>query len=114
MTIDHLISLLEDLKAESEDGGDTEVRIMSQQSWPFEQHIRGVVANREIASAKDDSPDCGFCGQDECADCGGVERPAPQETTDFGGGVAPATRVFLVEGGQARYGNKDAWDACHD
>lgn len=40
MTIDELIERLEEYRDEL--GGDVEVRLMTQQSWPFENSICGL------------------------------------------------------------------------
>ena len=71
---------------ESEDPGAT-VLFMQQESWPFELSVRGVVARHEF----DDSVD------DEC-------RASNDERRD--------NDVFLVEGCQLRYGNRNAFDAA--
>ena len=42
MTIDDLISRLEDYR--DEHGGETEVRLMTQQNWPFENGIAGLAS----------------------------------------------------------------------
>jgi len=121
MTIDELIQHLEDLKQESEDGGATEVRIMDQPNWPFEHHITGVVARAELSGGDEgdeSTPECGWCrltgnpAAAECEDCGGAEPPPPPTEKDFDGDEAPKSRVFIVSGGQARYGHRDAWDAA--
>ena len=61
------------------------VLVMTQQNWPFENSVAGV-AVREDFSDSDDEP-------------------------GFDDGTAP-NDVFIVEGGQLRYGSKDAWDAA--
>ncbi len=63
-----------------------EVRIMSQPSWPFEYSISGVV-DREAIKQVDRDHD--YEGE-------------PDEQND----------VFLLEGSQLCYGDKNAWDAC--
>lgn len=112
MQLSNLIELLQeqldDLRAREGENADCEVRIMEQPSWPFENTIRGVVSAAELGSEEDDDPECGYCERDECEECGGAERP---KVKDFDGCEADANRVFIVEGSQARYGNKDAFDA---
>jgi hypothetical protein len=60
---------------------DLEVRIMSQSSWPFENSVHGV-CDREEMGEEDDDPD----------------DPNTQPNA-----------VFVVEGRQLCYGNKNAW-----
>ena len=46
MTIDELIARLEDYRDEI--GGDAEVRLMTQQNWPFEKHhLRFGIGGRD-------------------------------------------------------------------
>ena len=59
---------------------------MTQESWPFENAIRGVVAAFEIPK-EDDAEDT---DEDEADDI-----------------------VYIVEGQQLCYGNKRAWDAAY-
>ena len=44
MTVSELIARLEDYRDDL--GGDTEVRLMTQQHWPFENSIFGLVSGR--------------------------------------------------------------------
>jgi hypothetical protein len=83
MTIDLLIARLEEYREEL--GGDTEVRLMTQQKWPFENFITGLASGYEINehNGEDDA--------DVEADC----------------------IVYIVEGGQLCYGSKKAWEAAH-
>ena len=53
MTIDELISRLEEYRQTL--GGETEVRLMTQQAWPFENEIRGLASGEEINGQDDDS-----------------------------------------------------------
>ena len=46
MTIDELIERLEEYRDEL--GGGTEVRLMTQQNWPFENEIVGLASGAEI------------------------------------------------------------------
>ena len=83
MTIDELIERLEDYRETL--GGDTDVRLMTQQSWPFENEIVGLASGEEI-NERDD-------GEDEDVDDDRV--------------------VFIVEGQQRGYGSKRAWDVAN-
>ena len=83
MTIDELIERLEDYRETL--GGDTNVRLMTQQNWPFENEIVGLASGEEI-NERDD-------GEDEDVDDDRV--------------------VFIVEGQQRGYGSKRAWDVAN-
>jgi len=74
------VAELKDLLDQYDD--ETEVRFISQPSWPFEYSIKGVVqrADFEVVKNEDDS------AKENC--------------------------IFLVEGSQLCYGNKRAWDCC--
>ena len=52
MTIDELIERLKECRDEL--GGDAEVRLMTQQQWPFENAIAGVTSAREICQQEDE------------------------------------------------------------
>jgi hypothetical protein len=87
MTVAALIDMLEDLRSEY---GDTAiVRLMTQESWPFENRVAGVAVSTE------------FGNDDEDAEC----YPTERLTED---GEVPVC-VYLVEGDQAGYGDRDAW-----
>ena len=83
MTLNELIERLEEYRDEL--GGDCEVRLMTQQNWPFENAITGLVSGTEINESDEDDDDC-------------VEGDAV---------------VYIVEGTQLKYGSKRAWDAAH-
>ena len=83
MTIDELIERLQDYRDDL--GGDTEVRLMTQQNWPFENGIVGLASGAEI-NERDD-------GDDEDVDDDLV--------------------VFIVEGQQHGYGSKRAWEVAY-
>jgi hypothetical protein len=85
MTIDELISRLEDYRDEI--GGDAEVRLMTQQSWPFENSVCGLVSGAEINDLSED---------DEEDDADGTDDSI----------------LYIVEGQQIGYGTKRAWEAC--
>lgn len=82
MTIDELIERLEEYRDDL--GGDAEVRLMTQQNWPFENAIAGLASLKEIRDADDP--------EDEGDDEGAAELV-----------------VYIVEGQQLGYGIKDAW-----
>jgi hypothetical protein len=83
MTIDELIERLEEYR--DLHGEDCEVRLMTQQNWPFENAIIGLVSGAEINESDEDDDAC-------------VEDDAV---------------VYIVEGTQLKYGSKRAWDAAH-
>ncbi|XZE33688.1 hypothetical protein SH501x_004483 [Pirellulaceae bacterium SH501] len=84
MKLDTLIEILNDYRDEF--GGDAEVRLMTQQNWPFENRICGVTSGRDM-NETDDEDD-----QD----------------------VADDSTVYIVEGGQICYGSKRAWENYKD
>ncbi|KAA5541903.1 hypothetical protein FYK55_17045 [Roseiconus nitratireducens] len=84
MDIDTLIEILSDYREEF--GGDAEVRLMTQQSWPFENGICGLTSGRELNDTDDDDDE----------------------------DVADEQIVYIVEGGQLGYGSKRAWETCRD
>jgi len=88
MNLDTLIEILNDYREEF--GGDAEVRLMTQQNWPFENRICGVTSGRDMNEADDD--DEGDDDQD----------------------VADENIVYIVEGGQICYGSNRAWETCRD
>ena len=85
MTIDELIGRLEEYRDEL--GGEAEVRLMTQQNWPFENGIVGLASGAEI---NDDG--------DDLEDDGDVEDDAV---------------VYLCEGEQLCYGTKRAWQVAY-
>jgi hypothetical protein len=88
MTIDDLMQRLEQYREEL--GGECEVRLMTQQNWPFEQTIRGLASGLEINERDEDEED----GDGEDAD------------------VEDDHVLYIVEGQQLGYGSKRAWDAA--
>ncbi|XZE55931.1 hypothetical protein SH139x_001980 [Planctomycetaceae bacterium SH139] len=88
MTLGQLISLLEEYR--DEHGEDCEVRLMTQQNWPFENRIAGVTSGAEMNEGDDEDED--YNDQD----------------------VADDAMVYIVEGGQICYGSKRAWETCRD
>jgi hypothetical protein len=86
MTIDELIGRLEEYRDEL--GGDAEVRLMTQQNWPFENGIVGLASGAEINDGgDDDSEDDGDVGDDDV--------------------------VYICEGTQLCYGTKRAWQVAY-
>ena len=83
MTLNELIERLEEYR--DLHGEDCEVRLMTQQNWPFENAITGLVSGSEINSSDEDDDAC-------------VEEDAV---------------VYIVEGTQLKYGSKRAWDAAY-
>lgn len=86
MNLDTLIEILEDYREEF--GGDAEVRLMTQQNWPFENRICGVTSGRDMNEANEED----------------------SEDDDDSQDVAEDQTVYIVEGGQICYGRKRAWE----
>ena len=84
MTIDDLIERLEEYRDHL--GGDSEVRLMTQANWPFENEIVGLASQEEINDAVDD------------------DEPDDDEAERV---------VFIVEGQQRCYGTKRAWEVAY-
>lgn len=89
MTIDELIARLEDYRDEI--GGDAEVRLMTQQNWPFENSIYGLASGAEINDYDEDDED------------GGDGDDASEDAV-----------LFIVEGQQLGYGTKRAWEVARN
>ena len=87
MTIDQLIERLEEYRDLL--GGDTEVRLMTQQHWPMEYRITGICSGEEINDCDDEFED-----DDDLQD----------------GDVVDDKLIYIVEGQQLGYGTKRAWD----
>jgi len=83
MRLSELIDRLEEYRDMSDD--DPEVRLMTQENWPFENSVRGVCSNEEMNEFDEDGE--------------------PQEVDEKSDPV-----VYLVEGSQLCYGNKQAWN----
>lgn len=90
MTIGQLISTLEDYREQH--GEDCEVRLMTQENWPFEHCIAGVTSGAEMNEGDDD---------DEGEDMDVIN-------------AFEDAMVYIVEGSQIRYGSKRAWKTCRD
>jgi hypothetical protein len=87
MTINELIERLEEYRDEI--GGDIEVRLMTQENWPFENSIRGLCSGKEISESGDSDSD-----------------------EDSSESDADASVVYIVEQDQLGYGTKRAWDVA--
>ena len=87
MTLDTLIEILNDYREEL--GGDTEVRLMTQQNWPFENSICGITSTQEMN------------------DTGEV-------SDDDDDSYLKENIVYIVDGCQICYGSKRAWETCRD
>jgi hypothetical protein len=90
MTIDDLIERLTDYRDEL--GGDAEVRLMTQRSWPFENSIYGLASGREINETFDDDD--------------------PDAEDDDAGDAESDVVLYICEGRQLGYGTKRAWEAA--
>ena len=89
MTIDELIARLEDYRDEI--GGEAEVRLMTQQNWPFENSIYGLASGAEINDYDEDDED------------GGDDDDVSEDAV-----------LFIVEGQQLGYGTKRAWEVARN
>jgi len=81
MTIDDLVQRLEEYRDAL--GGDAEIRLMTQKSWPFENTIAGLASGEEINDRDDDA------------------EPDDQDVDDD-------HVVYIVEGNQLQYGSTRA------
>ena len=86
ITVGELKGLLEDLD------DDVEVRIMAQHDWPFEYSVYGVNLRSNFVRAEE-------TGWEDCK----------QEQEPDGDDEEEPEVVYLLEGTQLGYGNKDAW-----
>ncbi len=86
MTLDQLIARLEEYRDEF--GGDAEVRLMTQQNWPFENEIAGVCSSEEITDAEEDEDD-------------EIEAEDHEDV------------IYICEGRQLGYGSSRAWDVAY-
>lgn len=99
MNVGDLLSLLEGLNE------DTEVRIMSQPSWPFEYGISNTVLASELDGfTPEDLKRVHEDEDDEAAYNRDIREPV---FVDRSGEAADV--LYLVEGTQLAYGTKDAW-----
>jgi hypothetical protein len=86
MTIDDLVQRLEEYRDAL--GGDAEIRLMTQKSWPFENTIAGLASGEEINDRDDDA------------------EPDDQDVDDD-------HVVYIVEGNQLQYGSTRAWEVAY-
>lgn len=96
MTVQELIDMLQDCDP------DAEVRIMMQESWPFECSVFGLTTREELGSDEDECECARHPHEEEC--------PALAEP-EYEPGLS-GNDVFIVEGQQERYGSKRAWDTA--
>ncbi len=91
MNLDTLIEILNNYREEF--GGDVEVRLMTQQNWPFENKIYGVTSGQEMNEQTDTDEEDGTTNDDD---------------------VAADDVIYIVEGSQICYGSKRAWESARD
>jgi hypothetical protein len=84
-SLGELIEALEELR--SEYGDDAEVRLMTQQNWPFENSICRITTGADINASDED------------------EDSEDSEDDDVEGDNV----IYIVEGRQLGYGSKAAW-----
>ena len=72
---------------------DANVLLGIQPSWPFEHRIRGVTVRRDFEDREEDEE-----GDSSASDSFSTRG----KTND----------VFICEGGQVRYGNRDMFESC--
>ena len=100
MLLTDLITKLEEL---AQAHPDAEIRLMTQNGWPFEYSILGVatssdMAEEEVEQARERAMERGHDFDDED---GPLKDPE-----------AKPEIIYLVEGSQLGYGKKSAWDVC--
>lgn len=84
-SLGELIEALEELR--SEFGDDAEVRLMTQQNWPFENSICRITTGADINASRED------------------EEDSDEDDDDVEGDNV----IYIVEGQQLCYGSKAAW-----
>ncbi len=97
MNVRDLIERLED------EDPNAEVRMMCQQQWPFEYSIYGICSSSQLVE------------EDESEEEDEEELPHDHMLVDRhpGTGITEKPKcVFLVEGSQLSYGNKNAWEVA--
>lgn len=97
MKVSDLIELLEGMDP------DADVFIMAQPNWPFEHSLSGVCQRSDFTEADD-------CDEEEEVE-ELEEAPRARDRWSTSESQLPGNDVFLIEGSQLRYGNKNAWDA---
>ena len=95
MTVQELMALLEDIP------GDVEIRIMMQESWPFECRIDGIALASEMT--EEEKYNRGMVHDDDESEVEEVVGYQPKGMT------AGEECVYIVEGAQIGYGSKLAW-----
>ena len=100
LTAGDLIEMLQDLDP------DTEIRLMSQPSWPFEYSL---ATDLYIPERVPSCPTCGadLVGRDHDEGCTQDQDENPVDTFEPEG--SPEKVAYLVEGTQLAYGTKAAW-----
>lgn len=100
MLLNDLIAKLEELAQEHPDA---EVRLMTQNSWPFEYSILGVATTSDMLEEQAEE----------------ARERAMERGHDFDDGDGPLKDaeakpeiIYLVEGSQLGYGSKSAWAVC--
>jgi|HubBroStandDraft_6_1064221.scaffolds.fasta_scaffold4931696_1 hypothetical protein len=93
MKVSELIEILEECDA------DADVWLMSQENYPFECRLAGVAVREE------------FTDVEEANESEDHERPSSHDRWATLDEKLPGSDVFLLEGGQVRYGSQAAWEA---
>ncbi|MFA7331985.1 MAG: hypothetical protein WC326_13025 [Candidatus Delongbacteria bacterium] len=101
MLLTDLIARLEELAQEHPDA---EVRLMTQQSWPFENSLLGLTTKSAITDDEDQQEAERLMGLDiELEDDEVGPRREPSTDPEI---------IYLIEGNQLGYGSKAAWAVC--
>ncbi len=95
MKVSDLIELLEGMDP------DADVFIMSQPHYPFELSVAGVCQRSDFTETDD------YDDEEQAEE----EAPRGRDRWSASESQLPGNDVFLIEGSQLRYGNKNAWDA---
>ncbi len=95
MRVSQLIELLSSLDP------DAKVYIMSQPNYPFEVALSGVAVREDFTDCGDDDDEAGGDAEETLARYDRWSAPA---------WALPKNDVFLLDGGQLRYGSQAAWD----
>lgn len=94
MKLSELIQRLQDYAEEHEDS-DPEVRIMSQENYPFENRLQGICTLSDLNDEDEEEPGFRPAGENYGRDC-------PDDLLAKG-------IIYLVEGSQLGYGTQAAW-----
>lgn len=95
MTIGELAQRLHEYRKQF--GDDTEVRLMLQPNYPFENALDGLVSLAELNEANEDA---------------GSRPHEPGGRYGFNDGERPEQVIYLCQGRQTAYGDKLAWEAA--